>query len=346
MLRNHWLAGVAVLALSVAPALAQESRVSSGDVNFVAVPGANVAVIGESMPASNYWIGVYCSAVPAELRSHLSLPEKQGVLVMSITKDSPAMKAGLAQYDILLRVGGKPLSDPRDLVTAIEAAKETKLKIELLRGGKPQTIEVTPAKRPAASGSTLTWGNQDDWNTIHDWMARVAPNQQGGSAWGNYQLRVFNPGAIVPKDVLVQKPLPKNMSIAIIKEGDQPAKITVKRDNDKWEVTEKELDKLPADVRPFVETMLGRGVFGIVDRALTAPNNRLQSATPPAIGTFNLPMPPPNMMYMRPFPGDLNAQIEKRFDEMNRRMDKLIKMIEEMNQPGHHPAGPEQQEKK
>jgi len=305
-----------------------------------------VLAVGEPLPASTYWVGVFCAAVPAELRSQLSLPEKQGVLVISVTKDSPAMKAGLAQYDVLLRAGGKPLSDPRDLMTAIEAAKETKLKVELLRNGKPQTIEVTPAKRPAALGSNLMWGNQDDWNTIQNWMANVAPNQQGGNASGSYQLRLFHPGAIVPKDVLTQKPLPKNMSITVIKEGDQPAKITVKRDNDKWELTEKDLDKLPADVRPYVDTMLGRGVFGIIDRRLAVPGAALPGAMPPSVGTFNLRVPTPNMMSMQPFPGGLDARIEKRFEEMNRRMDKLFRMMEEMSQPGHHPAGPEQQEKK
>ena len=80
--------------------------------------------------------------MPAALRSHLTLPEKQGLLVLSVPKDSPAAKAGVAQYDILLRVGGKPLADPRDLLAAVEAAKETKLKIDLIRGGKPKTIEV------------------------------------------------------------------------------------------------------------------------------------------------------------------------------------------------------------
>ena len=32
------------------------------------------------------------------------------------------------------------------------------------------------------------------------------------------------------------------MSVVVTKEGDQPAKITVKRNNDTWEVTEKDLD--------------------------------------------------------------------------------------------------------
>ena len=91
--------------------------------------------------------------------------------------------------------------------------------------------------------------------------------------------------------MLVGKPMPANLSIAITKVGEQPANIVVQRDKDEWKVTEKTLDKLPADVRPFVERMLGHGVFGIVGGTL-----------PPA-GTFHLPVPPPMAMQVRPFTG-------------------------------------------
>ena len=86
----------------------------------------------------------------------------------------------------------------------------------------------------------------------------------GGNGQPPLQLRFIRPGAIVPGDVLVTVPLPPNMSIVVSKEGDQPARIVVKRGHEKWELTEKELDKLPADVRPHVQRMLGRGLTGIV----------------------------------------------------------------------------------
>jgi hypothetical protein len=48
------------------------------------------------------------------------------------------------------------------------------------------------------------------------------------------------------------------MTIIVHKQGEHPTKITVTRGEDSWEVTEQELDKLPDDVRPHVERMLGR----------------------------------------------------------------------------------------
>ena len=86
--------------------------------------------------------------MPAALRAQLNLPEKQGLLVEGVAPESPAAKAGIEQYDILLRAGDKPLTEPRDLVEAVQAAKDGKLTIELIRGGQHKTIEATPAKRP------------------------------------------------------------------------------------------------------------------------------------------------------------------------------------------------------
>ena len=373
MSRSHWLMASALAMFIAAPAMSQQpirdpsimdpsqadARVLRAEAQEVQEGGPNVvfrraggpprpystALIGDSMP-SKYWLGIYCSPVPPALRAHVTLPEKQGLLAMSITKDSPAVKAGFAQYDILLRAGGKPLADPRDLAAAIEAAKETKLKIELIRGGKPRTIEATPAKRPApTAGTSVQVPEQGDWNTIQGWMTNVMPGQTWNfTASHPQQFRLFQPGAIVPNNAVAPKPLPTNMSVAISKEGDQPAKITVHRGNDKWEVTEKDLDKLPADVRPFVEQMLGHGMVGVVGGVVPPMMSGGFSA---GGGTIQLPAPPAGMTQPQPFPGSLDRQMmEKRFDEMNRRMDQLFKMMEEFNGGHGQHAAPEQHEEK
>jgi hypothetical protein len=140
--------------------------------------------------------------------------------------------------------------------------------------------------------------------------------------------RFVRPGAIVPRDVLVPVPLPPNMSIAISKSGNEPAKITVKRGEEKWEVTEKELDKLPADIRPHVERMLGRGPLGVVGELMPKLN-------PPEMGSE-----PDVDPWDEPFPGQkafpnldskLFDRLEKRFDAIDRQMDNLRKQLENMN---------------
>ena len=381
MSRSHWLMGAALVIFIAGPAMSQqpiidpsqadariihnqaspiihdeplpvtgfELQQNGPNITFRHAGGPNVrystGLIADPVP-SKYWLGIYCSPVPPALRAHLTLPEKQGLLAVSIAKDSPAAKAGIAQYDILLRAGGKPLTDPRDLLTAVEAAKETKLKIDLIRGGKPRTIEATPAKRPTpTAGTSVQVPEQGDWTTVQGWLA----NPTFGQSWSftpadPQQFQLFHPGAIVPNNTLAPKPLPTNMSVSITKEGNEPAKIKIQRGNDKWEITEKDLDKLPADVRPFVDQMLGHGMVGIVGGAVPP---MMSGGVSAGGGTFPLPAPPAGMMQSPPFPGHLDQQMmEKRFDEINRRMDQLFKVMEQLNEGHGEHAAPEHHEAK
>ncbi|MEI8021052.1 MAG: hypothetical protein WCH39_22795, partial [Schlesneria sp.] len=50
--------------------------------------------------------------------------------------------------------------------------------------------------------------------------------------------------------------LPENVTVSIVRKGTDPARITVKKDEQSWEVTEKELSKLPEDVRKLVAPMI------------------------------------------------------------------------------------------
>jgi membrane-associated protease RseP (regulator of RpoE activity) len=357
--------GAALAMLIAGPAMSQQPAgpppAKVGTIHVEAQPGLviqqsgpNVTLRQTGQPDSsapsrefvprNYWLGINCMPVPPALRAHVTLPEKQGLLVMLVAKDSPAAKVGIAQYDILLRAGGKPLADPHDLLTAVEAAKESKLKIDLIRGGKPQTIEVTPAKWPApTAGAPAQVPEQADWNTIEDWLKNTFPGQGAAGSQPPAQFRIFHPGAILPSGVLGQKPLPMNMSVSVTKEGNQPAKITVQRGNDKWELTEKDLDKLPADVRPFVDQMLGHGMVGVVGGAVPPMTGAFSAGG----GAFQFPSPPAGMMPPPPFPGNLDQQmIEKRFDEISRRMDRLFKMMEDLSEGHEQHAAPPPHDKK
>jgi hypothetical protein len=261
-----------------------------------------------------YWLGMACAPVPQPLRTHLNLPDKQGLLVEAVVPDSPAAKAGIAKYDVLLRAGDKPLAEPRDLIRAIESTKDGKLKIDMIHGGKPKTVEATPAKRPAdARLQAAEQPAAGDWQTMQKWLEGMSPGAAVEGQRPPMRFRIFHPGAIVPGDAAVTVPLPPNMSIAVSKEGDQPAKIVVKRGDEKWEATEKELDKLPADVRPHVERMLGRGPLGIAG----------------GLGSVDV-LPEPPMPGREPSAWE--GRLEKRFDEMSNRMDKLLRAMEEMGE--------------
>ncbi len=202
MPKGQWLMGAALAMLIAAPAMSQQPakppQTNVGTIRIEAGPGVQFQQVGPNVTfrrlgqsdsgvlsreftPRKYWLGIHCMSVPPALRAHVPLPAKQGLLVMLVAKDSPAAKAGIAQYDILLRAGGKPLADAHELLDAVEAAKENKLKIDLVRGGKPRTIEVTPAKWPASTaGASAQAPEQADWNTIEKWLENMMPGQGSG----------------------------------------------------------------------------------------------------------------------------------------------------------------------
>jgi membrane-associated protease RseP (regulator of RpoE activity) len=279
-----------------------------------------------------YWLGIACRPMPPALRAQLNLSEKQGLLVEGVVPDSPAAKAGIVQHDVLLRAGDKSLAEPRDLVRAIEATKQAKLKIDLIHGGKPKTVEATPAKRPeearrhaGAAPAPADWETMEKW--LQDNWARTDEMFRGGKADGSrppLRFRFVHPGMIVPPGVAAVPPLPAGVSVVISKEGDQPAKIVVRRGDQKWEVTEKELDKLPTDIRQHIERMLGRGTLGVV--------GALSSLDMPEVAPLKQP-PQPDAGSAAPLPrrSDSFDRMEQRLDDMNRRMDKLFKEVEQLN---------------
>jgi hypothetical protein len=324
MSRTCWLLGAALMLWGpVAMAQAPEEYRDMAPTEYRNLPrGIGAVVDATKVPeAPKYWLGIEVLPVPPALREHLNLPEKQGLLVQGVAADSPAAKAGIVQHDVLLRVGDKPLREPHDLILAIEATKEGKLKIDLIHGGKPNTVEAAPAKRPAELRGPAGEASADDWQTMEKWMEGMWPNGGVEGQRPPLRFRIFHPGAIVPHDVVVSPPLPPNMSITISKEGDQPAKIVVKRGDEKWELTEKQLDKLPADVRPHVERMLGRGALGIIG-GLGSVDVLPEIAPPDRAG---------------PSSSATEGRLEKRFDEMSRRIDKLLQSMEEPAD-GHHPS--------
>ncbi len=225
----------------------------------------------------------------------------------------------------------------RDLVRAIEASKQAKLKIEVIHCGQPKTVEATPAKRPEEARRRAGAAPAPaDWETMEKWLREMGPGGISEGPRSALRFGFVHPGMIVPPGVAVVPPLPAGVSVVISKEGDRPAKIVVRRGDQKWEVTEKELDKLPADLRPHVERMLGRGALGVVGALPSLdmlPEGAAPREQPPAADAGSTATSPHGP--------DWFERMEKRFDEMNRRMDKLFKEVEQSGENHAHQQAPE-----
>ncbi len=113
-------------------------------------------VITPTQPTRDFWIGVSVTAVEPALRAQLGLPAG-GLVVSDVSEDTPALKAGIKPYDILLQVDSEPLTEPGKLASYVQAAGEKPIVLHLVRKGKDRmTVTVTPERRkPAAASSTI-----------------------------------------------------------------------------------------------------------------------------------------------------------------------------------------------
>ncbi len=89
---------------------------------------------------------------PAELqeaaRKALQREQGQGLLVLWLEEGGPAEKGGLLVGDILVGISGQPVGDPDDLFAALNSEAVGKaIAVEVLRGGRPETVQVTIAER-------------------------------------------------------------------------------------------------------------------------------------------------------------------------------------------------------
>jgi membrane-associated protease RseP (regulator of RpoE activity) len=97
--------------------------------------------------APEFWIGVSVTPTEPALRAQLQVPQNEGLSVIDVVKDSAAAQAGLKVHDILLRLGGKPLTDQAKLIEFVQANGGKAMPIELIRGGEHLTVNITPQRR-------------------------------------------------------------------------------------------------------------------------------------------------------------------------------------------------------
>ncbi len=104
------------------------------------------------------WLGVGIQDVDQELASAMKLHDVKGIVVSDVMDGSPGARAGLKSGDVVLKLDGVPVDSTGAFRNAIAAAGTgTSVKLELLRDGKPLTLdaklgELPPDKAQGASG--------------------------------------------------------------------------------------------------------------------------------------------------------------------------------------------------
>jgi serine protease Do len=89
------------------------------------------------------WLGVMIQQVPSQSAESFGLKEPLGALVAEVTPDSPAEHAGIKRGDVILKFGGKPVLEVRDLPRLVaEMPVGTETTVVIQHNGKSTSAHI------------------------------------------------------------------------------------------------------------------------------------------------------------------------------------------------------------
>ena len=122
-----------------------------------AIP-SNLAVkvaqqISNGGSVSRPYLGISMVPVTDELSEHYGLKDKNGAVVMDVTENSPASKAGLRKMDIIRSFNGKDMKTTEDVQKYIFSRNVgDEVKTQVLRNGKPVDLKIKLEQMPSTFG--------------------------------------------------------------------------------------------------------------------------------------------------------------------------------------------------
>ena len=114
------------------------------------------------------WLGVEVQEVTPDLADSLGMKQAHGALVAGVDSKGPAAEGGIQRGDVILRFDGHEVHDEHELPALVaQTPINAKVPVELFRGGKHMTLQVTVGERKetqtaAAQGEEPggSWGMQ------------------------------------------------------------------------------------------------------------------------------------------------------------------------------------------
>ncbi|MEA3560813.1 MAG: Do family serine endopeptidase [Candidatus Omnitrophota bacterium] len=95
------------------------------------------------------WLGVNVQDIDQVLADYFRLPDRKGVLVAKVLKDSPAERGGIKDKDIIRIFDGKEITDTRQLIKIVNrTSPDKKVLIKVIRNNKEEALRVKIGKRP------------------------------------------------------------------------------------------------------------------------------------------------------------------------------------------------------
>lgn len=113
----------------------------------LAMKAANQLIKGEKV--SHSYLGVYVETLNEGTATRFGVKETKGVIVVGVTPDSAAAKAGIKEKDILIKIDDKPVVSSEELIAYVRRHNVgDKVTLKFIRGGAEQSVEVTLGEKP------------------------------------------------------------------------------------------------------------------------------------------------------------------------------------------------------
>ena len=123
-----------------------------GPRTALAVPSATVVRLIGGRARRVLGVRIEPIATPRTLAARYNLAQESALILVDITPDSPADRAGLLPGDIILAIDGHAIEEPGDLAWGLtEAADGAAVRLHLVRGGALLGIDIAPETSPATT---------------------------------------------------------------------------------------------------------------------------------------------------------------------------------------------------
>lgn len=164
-----------------------------------------------------YWIGVSCDEASPLLRAHLSIDG--GLAILDLANDSPAQRAQLKQYDVILTINGQPVRTIAELTQNIQTTKTEPLDLGILRAGKPMSVKVQPEICPRCDDvQPIVMALDENEELDEAQLKKLREVLETHAGKSDIQLMLIRPGVKLEKGESGESPL----SSAQLKKGNAP----------------------------------------------------------------------------------------------------------------------------
>jgi serine protease Do len=148
---------------------------------------------------SRGYAGVGLRDVDGDLQQSLNLTTSRGAIVQDVTNESPASRAGVRTYDVIVAIEGREISNADELIREIAGrAPGTAVHLHVLRDGRDNDLLIKLAERPGRAALTDTSPPERD-SAESDMPLGLTVREIDASAFNRYQLPASTRGVLISR---------------------------------------------------------------------------------------------------------------------------------------------------